>query len=151
MNRYIKSTLIVVAGLCWLAFAMAIGFFLIQYLGEGSGSQAFGFFGVSSSGILIGLVHVAGFVAAACICFVIGAGVCAHGLVPAPEPEGKIATRPKKGFAFRHFVASAIRREDTDTVNRCVCCRVALDAPVHICSECGWTQPYVEHTREGRG
>ena len=89
MTRYIKCTLLVVAGLCWLLFALAIGFFLFKYLAEGAGLQVIGFFGLSSITILIGLVHVVGFGAAAYFCFVSGVGLCVHGLEPGPEPQGK--------------------------------------------------------------
>jgi hypothetical protein len=90
MIRYLKSTVMVVVGLCWLAFAMLIGCLLFQYLGGGAGLQVFGFFfGVSSTTVLVGLVHFVGFAAAACFCFVIGVGLCAHGLVPPPEPKKK--------------------------------------------------------------
>ncbi len=104
MKRLIKSTMMVVCGLCWLAFALAIGLFLLPYIAEGAGLQIFGF-GVSSTSVLIGLVHVVGFVAAGSLCFVIGVG-------------------------------------DAEATLRCVRCRVALAACVHICPECGWTQPY---------
>ena len=82
--------MLVVAGLCWLMFALAIGFFLFKYLAEGAALQLIGFFGLSSITILIGLVHVVGFVTAAYLCFVIGVGLCVHGLEPAPEPQGKV-------------------------------------------------------------
>ena len=95
MTRYIKSTLIIVAGICWLAFALVIGFFLFQYLGGGAGFQLFGFFEVSSTTVLIGVVHVVGLGAAACLCFVIGVGLCAYGLGPAPERQRKRETRTR--------------------------------------------------------
>ena len=69
MTRYFKSTMMVVAGVCWLAFALVIGMFLFQYVADGAG--LFGFFGVSSTTVLIGLVHFVGFVAAASLCVVI--------------------------------------------------------------------------------
>jgi len=142
MTRYIKSTMMVVAGLCWFGIAWAFGFFLFQYLAGGAGLQVFGFFGVSSTTVLIGLAHVIGFAAAAFLCCVIGTGFCAHGLVPAPRPEQKAAKRPKQRFAFlRQLIAARRSTEDADVVLRCVRCRVPLAAPVHTCPECGWTQP----------
>lgn len=88
MTRYIKSTLMVVAGLCWIAFALVIGFVLFWYLDGGAGLQVFGFFfAVSSMTVFFGLAHFVGFAVAACLCFVIGVGLCAYGLVPAPEPK----------------------------------------------------------------
>jgi len=72
-----------IAGLCWFAIALAIGFFLFEYLSGGAGLQMFGFlFGVSSLTVSIGLAHVVGLTAAALLCFTIGAGCWAHGLVP---------------------------------------------------------------------
>ena len=55
-----------------------------------NGLAVIGFFGLSSVTILIGLVHVVGFVAAAYLCFVIGVGLRVHGLVLAPGPQGKL-------------------------------------------------------------
>ena len=90
MTRYIKSSLLVVAGFCSLLFALGIGFFLFKYLAEAAGLQLISFFGLSSITVLIGLVHVVGFGAAANLCFVVGVGLCVHGLVPAPEQQGKV-------------------------------------------------------------
>src|ERR1043166_5062157 len=87
----------VVGGLCWLAFAAAIGWFLVQYLAEGAGLLVFGFFRVSSTTVSMGLVHVLGFAAAASLCFLIGAGLCAHGLVPAPEQPSETAKQSSQG------------------------------------------------------
>ena len=88
MTRYLKSTLLVVVGLGWILMAIFTGLILFEYLVGGAGLQVFGFFfAVSSTTILMGLVHFVGFAAAAFLCFVIGVGLCAHGLVPAPEPE----------------------------------------------------------------
>ena len=81
----------VMAGLCWIAFALLICIFLFQYLSGGAGLQVFGFFfPVSSGTVLIGLVHFVGLVAAAVLCFTIGVGFCAYGIVAAPGPEKKL-------------------------------------------------------------
>jgi hypothetical protein len=86
MMRFIKSTMMVIAGLCWLAFAVCFCVFLYQYLVGGAGLQVFGFFfPASSTTVLFGLVHFVGFVAAACLCFVIGAALFAYGIAPVPE------------------------------------------------------------------
>jgi hypothetical protein len=78
--------MLVVAGLCWIAFAALSGLVLFQYLIGGAGLQVFGFFfGVSSTSVLVGLVHFMGFTAGSCLCFVIGVGLCAHGFIPAQE------------------------------------------------------------------
>ena len=94
MIRFIKSTMLVTAGLCWLAFAVLFWVLLYQYLVGGVGLQVFGFFfPVSSTTVLFGLVHFVGFVAAACLCFVIGAGLFAYGIAPVQELD-----RPKRVF-----------------------------------------------------
>jgi len=143
MTRYVKSSMMVIAGVCWLAFALLLCFFLFQYLVGGAGLQVFGFFfPVSSTTVLVGLVHFTGFVAAAGLCFVIGVGLCAHGIVPAPESEKKTVSQQKERFAFRRLTARAPTHEESDAALRCVRCRVALAAPVHICPDCGWTQPH---------
>jgi hypothetical protein len=104
VTRYIKSTVMVVAGALWLAIALLLGLFLFQYLIGGAGLQVFDFlFGVSPGTVLIGLVHFVGFSAAACLCFVIGAGLCVHGLALAPEGKEKDGNTAQKQ-STRHFV-----------------------------------------------
>jgi hypothetical protein len=134
----------VVAGLCWFGFGAFLCLFLFQYLVGGAGLQVFGFFfGVSSTTVLVGLVHFVGFVAAACLCLVIGVGLCAHGLVPAPEAEKKTESQPRERFVLlRRLTASAQAHEGSEAALRCVRCRVALATSVHICPDCGWTQPH---------
>ena len=133
----------IAAGSCWIVFALVLGLFVFRYLSGGAGLQVFGFFfSVSSATVLMALVHLVGFIAAACLCFAIGVGLCVHGLVPAPEPENRIARGPRERFEFlRHFPASAHAHEKADSTLCCVCCGVPLPAPVHLCPECGWTQP----------
>ena len=131
------------AGILWLLFALGVVFLLFQYLSEGAGIQSFGFFGVSSFTVLFGLVQFVGFAAAACLCFVVGVGLFAHGFIPAPDIEEKPDTRPKRRFAFScRSLLSSLRHNDADETLRCVRCEVGLDARVHICPECGWTQPH---------
>ena len=144
VTRYIKSTLMVVAGLCWFTVALGIAFLLLQYLAEGAGLQVFGFFfGVSSTTVVIGLVHVVGFAVAAFLSFGIGASICAHAFVPHSKREQRVQKRPKRLSALWRQMRAARRSADNaDAVLRCVSCRIALAAPVHICPKCGWTQPY---------
>ncbi len=86
MIRFIKGTIMVVAGLCWIAFAALICVLLFQYLGGGAGLQVFGFFfSVSSPTVLVGLVHFVGFAAAACLCLAIGVGLFAYGVTSPQE------------------------------------------------------------------
>ena len=141
MTKYFKSTMMVMAGLCWLAFALLIGIFLYQYLSGGAGLQVFGFFfPVSSGTVLIGLVHFLGFVAAAVLCFTIGVGLCVHGIFPAPERE-TVAQPTLRFAALRRLIVSGQTHEEPEASLRCVCCRCALATPVEICPECGWSQP----------
>src|SRR6185369_13137726 len=93
MNRRIRSSAMVVAGFIWMAFSAGIGLILFQYVAGGAGLQMFDLCPVSSGTILFGMVHVVGFFAGAGLCFVIGAGLCAYGLNPAPESPAKISAR----------------------------------------------------------
>jgi len=85
--KEIKSILLVAAGLCWLMFAAVIGLILVQYFGGGAGMQLFGFLGLGSLTVVLGLGQVIGFVAAAFVCFAIGMLLCLHGLIPARASE----------------------------------------------------------------
>jgi hypothetical protein len=147
MTRNFKGTFLVIAGVCWIAFAVFICLFLCWHLGGGAGLQVFGFFiPVSSTTVLVGLVHFIGFSGAAFLSLVIGVGLCAHGVVPAPEPEKKAVTEPIQHFAFlRRLSVGAPASEDSGAVLRCVRCRVTLATSVQICPDCGWTQPCNHH------
>ncbi len=89
-HRLVKSTVLILGGLTWIVSAVALGVFLYQYMVQGAGLQVIGL-GVSSTSVLVGLAHFVGIVAAAGLCFVIGVGLCVHGLVPLPvrEPSGE--------------------------------------------------------------
>jgi hypothetical protein len=90
MARHIKSTMMVMGGLCWLAFAGLICFVLFQYLADGAGLQLLGFFlPVTSTTVGIGLIHFLGFSAGALFCFAVGVGLCAYGFVSAGELENR--------------------------------------------------------------
>ena len=141
MIRYIKSTMLVMAGLCWIVVAVALCIFLYEYLTGGAGLQVFGFFfAVSPMTVLVGLVHFVGFAAGAALCFVIGVGLCAYGVVPAPESERKMGVWRKVRLALLKRRRRAWGREAEPSV-RCVSCQAVLAAPVHVCPDCGWTQP----------
>jgi hypothetical protein len=80
--------MLVIAGLCWIAFAVVICLFLYGYLVGGAGLQLFGFFfPVSSTSILVGLVHFVGFAAAAFLCFTVGVGMLAYGVTLPQKKE----------------------------------------------------------------
>ncbi|HWC58560.1 MAG TPA: hypothetical protein VHC44_02625 [Verrucomicrobiae bacterium] len=75
-----KRAMFLMGGVLWLCFALGFGAFLVRYISSGAGLQFFG--GPPSSGsVLLGLVQVVGFSTAILICFAIGAGLCARGMV----------------------------------------------------------------------
>ena len=76
-----KRVLLVFAGICWFVFALGFGALLVSYIAQGAGLQ-FYIPMVSSGSVLLGLVHVTGLFTASLLCFVIGCGLCAHGLAP---------------------------------------------------------------------
>jgi hypothetical protein len=80
MSKVVRAAVFLVGGLLWFAFALIFVFFVVQYVSEGAGLQFFAI-SVSSSSVLLGLVHVLGFLAAAGLCFVVGIGLFAQGLV----------------------------------------------------------------------
>ena len=73
-----------IAGACWLLFALGFGFIFLQYIAQGAGLQFFAWI-FSSGSVLFGLVHVVGFVLAAFSCFAIGAVLLARGFVKAED------------------------------------------------------------------
>jgi hypothetical protein len=86
-SRFMKRAMFIVGGLLWLGFALGFGTFLVRYILAGAGLQFFG--GPPTSGsVSLGLVHVIGFGTAILICFAIGVGLCARGIVTEkPEEE----------------------------------------------------------------
>ena len=77
------------AGTCWIAAALVCASFVLQYVAQGAGLQFWPLV-ISSGSVLIGLVHVVGFVSASGLCFAIGVGLCAHGLVKMQKSECKM-------------------------------------------------------------
>ena len=75
-----RRIIFVFGGMLWFLFSAGFGLILIAYVSGGAGLQFFGG-PISSGSVLLGLVHVTGLVAAFLICFAIGAGLCAHGVV----------------------------------------------------------------------
>lgn len=81
MTRYTKGAVLVISGLCWLTTSVVFLLLLYGYLSGGAGLQVFGFlFPVPATSVLLGMVHCLGFAGAACLCFVIGVGMLAHGV-----------------------------------------------------------------------
>jgi membrane protein implicated in regulation of membrane protease activity len=81
-----KRVMYVVGGALWFLFSLGFGLILVDYITGGAGLQFFGG-PVSSGSVLLGLAHLTGFAAAIVICFAIGAGLCARGLVSHREHE----------------------------------------------------------------
>jgi hypothetical protein len=82
----LKRVIYVVGGVLWILFSVGFGVILFKYITGGAGLQSIGG-PVSSGSVLLGLVHLTGFVAAAVICFAIGAGLCARGLISVKANE----------------------------------------------------------------
>ena len=76
----VKKIVLIILGACWLLASLAFLVFLMEYVAEGAGLQFFGW-ALWSGTVLIGLVHVVGLLLGCGFCFVIGVGLCAHGLV----------------------------------------------------------------------
>ena len=94
-----------VGGISWIAAAFVFGLFLLQYLAQGAGLQFFPLV-FSSGSVLVGLMHGVGFVSATVLCFVVGVGMCAHGVVPPPAtrkkmPEAQWVAKKLNDFTVR--------------------------------------------------
>jgi uncharacterized membrane protein YraQ (UPF0718 family) len=75
-----KRAMFFVGGILWLCFALGFAAFLMQYVSHDAGLQFFG--GAPSSGsVLLGLAHLVGFATAILICFAVGVGLFAKGIV----------------------------------------------------------------------
>jgi hypothetical protein len=83
-----------VCGICWFAFGLGFGLFLLQYVGHGAGLQDLGSRwlissqAVSPGSVLVGLIHVAGLFTLSAFCFIVGIGLSLHGLVSHREEKG---------------------------------------------------------------
>ena len=75
-----KRAMFLIGGAFWFLFALGFAAFLCLYIVQGAGLQFFIPI-VSSSSVALGLVHVVGLIAAVVLCFSIGAGLCAHGII----------------------------------------------------------------------
>ena len=76
-------------GTCWILAAWVFASFALQYVAQGAGLQFFPL-AISSGSVLIGLVHVVGFVSASGVCFAVGVGLCACGLLKMQKSECKM-------------------------------------------------------------
>jgi len=66
-----------ISGFCCFILAAGFGFLLYHYVAQGAGIQLFGP-SLSSGSVLMGLVHVIGFLAGAGVCVAIGLSLLAH-------------------------------------------------------------------------
>ena|SRR5947209_16026826 len=136
MNNITRAIVFVVGGLWWFTAAFVLTVFAWSYFAYGAGLPFFTP-SVSSGSVLLGLIHLLGFAAGAFLCFAIGTGLCAHGLVPPPQTEAQRGIRPVL-FAREHWVRGTSGREPGLC---CVRCEASLTSSVLICPGCGWTQP----------
>jgi hypothetical protein len=74
MRRILK----LIRGIAALLLSLCFGFLVVGYLAGGAGIQVFAPW-ISSTGILIGLVHVIGLSSASLFSFVLGICWCAEG------------------------------------------------------------------------
>lgn len=81
-----KRAMFLLGGLLWLGFALGFAALLVAYIAGGAGLQFFGG-PVSPGNVLLGLVHLVGFGTAMLICFAIGMGLCARGVVSGKDGE----------------------------------------------------------------
>jgi hypothetical protein len=86
-----KRTLLLLGAICWFLFALGFLFLLAQYIAGGAGLQ-FWIPVVSSGSVLVGLVHVVGFCIASVLCFAIGSGLWARGVVMRQRRPGAPAS-----------------------------------------------------------
>jgi hypothetical protein len=95
-----KRAMFIFCGLTWFLFGLFVGICSLRYLVGGAGSQDSVailqiFSPISAGGVLIGLIHVAGFFALTVFCLLIGAGLFLHGLLPAKPDEHKLGPKKK--------------------------------------------------------
>ncbi len=129
-----RAAVFLVGGLCWFAAALFFGTLAWAYLGD---DLQFFALSVSSGSALIGLIHVLGFTVGAGVCFAMGAGLCSHGLLPPVREQTQQRIRPLP--VVPSFISGVGTLDERGV--RCVRCEAALGAYVHVCPDCGWTQP----------
>jgi hypothetical protein len=90
---FMKRAIFLICGVCWFAFGLGFGFFLLQYAVHGEGLQvivprwpAFGQMVLPGS-VLVGLVHVVGMFALSALSFVVGIGLFSRGWVSNRDDE----------------------------------------------------------------
>jgi len=76
MKRAIKM----LGGACCFLASLIFGFLALAYIAGGAGLQCFPL-GISTGGVLLGLIHVAGFSAGVVVLFSLGACLCSEALI----------------------------------------------------------------------
>jgi hypothetical protein len=93
-----KRALFIFCGFCWLGFAAGTGIIAWPYLADGAGGNL-GVLSlilgpVSSVSVLLGLVHLVGFIALILVFFAVGLNLLLRGLFPKPNvPSKNVNTR----------------------------------------------------------
>jgi len=128
----VRAAIRALGGVCWLGFGGVFALILIQQVAPGS-SDGLLALGISSLGIVTGLLQVTGFVAAIVLCCAMGIFLLASGTVPPPPP-----THRKK--LPRSDIVDCLSPQ-AEPEYRCVRCNAPQLLNFHICENCGWTQP----------
>jgi hypothetical protein len=82
-----KRSTRLLAGVAALLTAFGLCFVAVEYLFGGAGLQLTGF-GISSTTVLVGSIHLVGFMFGAAVAFVLGLWWCADGLV-SDQPDNR--------------------------------------------------------------
>jgi len=81
-----KRAMFIFCGVCWLGFSLAIGIISWPYIAGGAlGDSGFIFqifAPVTSGSVVLGLVHLVGFIALIVVCLAIGLNLLPHGIYP---------------------------------------------------------------------
>src|SRR4051812_26260097 len=147
MKSLARQMAMIVGGVCWLSFAVVFAMFAVPGVLQNGGFSVLGLV-LSSEASLIGTAHLLGMVAASFICFAVGVGLCACGLVPRPKIANTRIRQAKQSVSLlRRVFAAACVRSENRPMWPCVRCNTELGAPAQICQACGWTQPYTAELR----
>src|SRR4051812_40708514 len=81
LRNIVRATFFIAGGLCFFAAMTFFGFLALNYIRGGAGIGFSGLF-VTPGGVLIGAIPFVGFCVIAALCFIVGATLCGHALVP---------------------------------------------------------------------
>jgi hypothetical protein len=127
----VRAAIRALGGVCWLGFGGVFALILIQQVAPGS-SDGLLALGISSLGIVTGMLQVTGFVAAIVLCCAMGIFLLASGTVPPPPTH-------RKKLPPSDIVDCLSPQAEPEC--RCVRCNAPQILNFHICENCGWTQP----------